>query len=287
MVADGMIEEYLADLARRGRGPHTLRGYRSDLRAILEQQGADRSLAPSSAARRRSAARGFALWARTRGIDIDSGVLDRAANATAPAGPGLESGASAAAPDPDAVRAALGAIPRQADRDHLLFRLPAQAGLRPGEVLGLRGDAFDEASGHLAVTGWGGRRRLVLVDDTEVCLRLVHWIRATDPGHGPLFLSPHGNSPLRYQSMAGRWARYTATAGVRVRLGGLRLFHAAELLAGGVPEWAVRERIGQPRGPLPASRGASADEEIRRWRARSLEAGQSAARARTSRRDAG
>jgi hypothetical protein len=81
----------------------------------------------------------------------------------------------------------------------------------------------------------------------------------------------------RYQSMAGRWARYTAAVGVRVRLGDLRRFHAAELIAGGVPEWVVRERLGQPRGPLPVPRQASADEEIRRWRARSLHASQPAA----------
>jgi hypothetical protein len=74
--------------------------------------------------------------------------------------------------------------------------------------------------------------------------------------------------PLRYQSVAERWARYQASAGVTVRLGDLRRFHAAELLAGGVPEWVVRQRLGQLSGPLPVPAGTDADDAIRAWRNR-------------------
>ncbi len=306
MKSNDLVERYLADLARQGRGPHTLRGYRTDLRAFVGQavemdsldlhglahyEESLGQLAPSSAARRRSAVRGFLRWAEAHGVGVDDDTLEMAEPAASQARraePSREVAAPVVAPDPEAVRAALGAVPLHADRDQLLFRLLAQVGLRPGEVLALRGDAFDEASGHLEVNGWGGSRRRVLVDETEVRLRLTHWIRATDPGNGPLFRGRGRTSPLRYQSIAERWTRYTAAVGVRVRLGDLRRFHAAQLIAGGVPEWAVRERLGQPRGPLPVSRQATADEEIRRWRARILEAARPAApEPRTSRRTVG
>ena len=75
-------------------------------------------------------------------------------------------------------------------------------------------------------------------------------------------------TPLRYQSIAERWARYQAAAGVKVRLGDLRRSHAAQLLTGGVPEWVVRQRLGQMHGPLPVPAGADADDAIRSWQAR-------------------
>jgi integrase len=306
MKSNDLVERYLADLARRGRGPHTLRGYRSDLRTFVGQavdiesfdlHGLARyeeslgQLAPSSAARRLSAVRGFLRWAEAHGVGVGDDALEIAEPAASQARwlePSREAAIPVMAPDPEAVRAALRAVPLHADRDQLLFRLLAQVGLRPGEVLALRGDAFDEASGHLEVSGWGGSRRRVLLDETEVRLRLTHWIRATDPGNGPLFRGRGRASPLRYQSVAQRWTHYTATVGVRIRLGDLRRFHAAQLIAGGVPEWAVRERLGQPRGPLPVPRQATSDEEIRRWRARILEADRpTVPQVRTSRRTAG
>lgn len=223
--------------------------------------------APASAARRRSAVRGFLRWAAGLGCDFGGARLGLAAapaQSTRSAAPGRPE-----APDALAVEAALELIPRQADRDQLAFKLLARVGLRPGELLGLTGTAFQASSGHLEVVGWGGRLRRVLVDDPEVKLRLIHWIRSTDPGSGPLLPGRHPGTPLRYQSLAARWARYTAAAGVP--LGGLRRSHAAQLLAGGVPEWAVRERLGQSRGLLPAPSHGSADEEIRRWRERGID----------------
>jgi integrase len=278
-----LVERYLAQLAQRGRGEHTLRAYRGDLGAFIRQaraedgridpaglvryQGSLARAAPASAARRRSAVRGFLRWAAEQGSDLSGAQLelsaapDRAASAREPE-----------APDARAVEAALALIPRQADRDQLAFKLLARVGLRPGELLGLTGTAFEASSGHLEVVGWGGRLRRVLVDDPEVKLRLIHWIRRTDPGSGPLLPGRDPGTPLRYQSLAARWVRYTAAAKVQVPLSALRRAHAAQLLAGGVPEWAVRERLGQPRGLLPAPSHGSADEEICRWRERSTDA---------------
>jgi hypothetical protein len=127
---------------------------------------------------------------------------------------------------------------------------------------------FDASTGHLAVRGWGGASRQVLIDDPELQLRFTHWIRATGRSAGPLFCAPGRSTPLRYQSALERWKRYTARAGAELALGELRLHHAARLLAGGVPEWAVRDRLGQASGPLPISPATSADEAIRAWRQR-------------------
>lgn len=280
-----LVERYLAQLLQRGRGEHTLRAYRGDLGAFIRQAGAEdgrvdpaglvryqgslAGAASASAARRRSAVRGFLRWAAEQGSDLSGAQLeltvaaDRSARSASVREP--------EAPDARAVEAALALIARQADRDQLAFKLLARVGLRPGELLGLTGTAFEASSGHLEVVGWGGRLRRVLVDDPEVKLRLIHWIRRTDPGRGPLLPGRDPGTPLRYQSLAARWVRYTAAAGVQVPLGALRRAHAAQLLAGGVPEWAVRERLGQPRGLLPAPSHGSADEEIRRWRQRSTD----------------
>ena len=61
-------------------------------------------------------------------------------------------------------------IPHYADRDQLVFGLHAHLGLRPSEVLALQVEDFEEASASLFVTGWGGRRRRVLVDNPDLLL---------------------------------------------------------------------------------------------------------------------
>lgn len=276
-IVTGMWEElagrYLAWLEDEGRRPHTVRGYRTDLAGLArwldDASGGPgvagwvdslESLAPATRARRLSAARGFLRWAASQGVEVPGGEVLEQRGGRAPRRP-------VAAPDPATVEAVLASIPLQADRDQLLFKLIALAGLRPGEALAVRAEDFDASTGHLAVRGWGGRSRRVLVDDPELALRLTHWLRATGWSTGPLFCGPGRSTPLRYQSLRERWERYTTRAGVELALGGLRLHHAAQLLAGGVPEWVVRDRLGQPTGPLPTPPAASADDAIRAWRA--------------------
>ncbi len=222
-------------------------------------------LAPATRARRLSAARGFLRWAASQGVEVvGADLLDQPAR--------RPSQRPVVAPDPATVDALLAAIPLQADRDQLLFKLIALAGLRPGEALAVRAEDYDASTGHLAVRGWGGRSRQVLIDDPELQLRLTHWVRATGRSTGPLFCTPSHSTPLRYQSVRERWERYTARAGVELGLTELRLHHAAELLAGGVPEWVVRDRLGQPTGPLPTRPATSADDAIRAWRQRQVAA---------------
>ncbi|MDA8285694.1 MAG: tyrosine-type recombinase/integrase [Actinomycetota bacterium] len=236
--------------------------------------GAPGELAPATQARRRSAIRGFLDWvaeaeAAPHGLSALLGATGRE--------PGVPPATGSA--DQDAVAAVLAAIPLQADRDQLLFGLMARAGLRPGEALALELGDFDEAAGVLRVRGWGGTARRVLVEDPQLGMRLVNWRRSAAGGSGPMFPSPAGVGPLRYASVLERWARYQHAAGVEVRLGDLRRAHAAALLAGGVPEWVVRARIGQPRGQLAGGGGdeAAAEQAMRDWRARTAETGASRA----------
>jgi integrase len=214
---------------------------------------------PASLARRRAAIRGWLGWLAEGGrpvgrVDtIPSAHVERSENT---------------APSPADVQAVLAQIPLQAERDQLFFGLLATLGLRPGEALGLSLEDFDDGEEALYVPGWGGRRRRVLVADATMLMRLVNWHRTSERGRGLMFLGARGG-PLRYQTMATRWKAYETAAGVSVPLGALRLGHALELLDAGVPEWAVRDRLGQQSGPLPRhSRGpAQADEVLRSWRA--------------------
>jgi integrase len=266
------VDEYVGESRARGLSRHTLRGYRADLirldvtlppepatlRAALD------GLAPATRARRASALRGWWTWARTAGHV--TGDLDLEPGPPPPSD-------RARAPEPATVRAVLDVIPRQADRDQLLFRLLAELGLRPGEALALRAEDVDTDAATLQVTGWGGRRRTVMVDDRTLNIRLRNWLWSTGIESGPLFRSPTGDGPLRYQSVAERWARYTAEAGVTLSLGDLRRAHSAELLAGGVPEWVVRDRIGQATGDLPGARPGDATAAITAWSAATRRAG--------------
>jgi integrase len=270
------LDAYLAALAAEGRRPHTLRGYRGDLRGLAEHledgpvdaatlRGWRASLegfATATQARRVSAARGFLRWASAHGVLVPDVAELKPSNAR----PSVVARGSS---EPWlAVEASLGAIPLQADLDQLLFKLLARAGLRPGEALALQIEDFDPAADRLHVVGWGGVAREVWIDDPELRLRLTHWIRATGRTSGPLFCAANRTTPLRYQSMLARWQRYADASGTRLRLGDLRSAHAAQLLDGGVPEWVVRERLGQPTGPLPMPAPTRADDEIHAWRER-------------------
>lgn len=279
-----LIHDYLSELSDRGRRAHTVRGYGTDLAGFVEHVKGDvgeldeqavRSfaaslarMAPATQARRRSAVCGFLRWLAARGRVADrlAGLLS--GHDEAHLTPQPTPGPVPSAPRASDIDAVLAVIPRQADRDQLLFGMLAKLGLRPGEVLALRVEDFDEPEQCLDVSGWAGSRRRVLVDDPEILMRLVNWKRALGREQGPMFSSSGQANPLRYQSVAQRWARYQAAAGVKVRLGDLRRSHAAQLLTGGVPEWVVRQRLGQMHGPLPVPAGADADDAIRSWQAR-------------------
>jgi integrase len=282
MRMDHALADYLEVLRGRGLSAHTIRAYRGDLhnlagavadigtsgdQAVLAEYAASLGQLPAATRRRRLAAvSGFLSWAAGRGLTTaelrPAPVAPRRYGAVSP-----DRSRPTAAPRPADVEAALRQIPRQADRDQLLFGLMARLGLRPGEAIALRIEDVDLDREVLTINGWGGRSRRVVIDDNEVLQRLRNCRRGAATGLGPLFPSPSGRGALRYQSMAERWAVFAADAGVRVTPGDLRRAHCAELLAGGVPEWVVRDQLGQATGPLPGAGGtaAAAEAVIRGW----------------------
>jgi integrase len=299
MHVQAAVDSYLAELQESGRGAHTLRGYRSDLTILIEcasRRGGHLDAdaiaaylawphggAPATRARRLSALRGLLrscgrLDLLTEAVEPASAKPDDAQNdvfaADAPAS--RPRAQRDRAPDRLDAEAVLAQIPRHADRDQLLFGLLARLGLRPGEALALRREDFDESAQCLHVPGWGGARRRVLVDDRPLLMRLVNLVRTSGATTGPLFTAAGRDTPLRYQSVQARWARYCTTAGVVVHLADLRRLHAEELLAGGVPESVVRDRLGQRTGPLtaaaPPPSPEAGDEAIRAWHARTTAA---------------
>lgn len=280
MRADQAVSVYLEKLRGAGRRQSTIRGYETDLRVLVriaaERGGEiDGELVseyiawPSAQAAATRARRLSAL----RGLLGSCGALD-----LLPADEGRErprAGKARRSHRRDLrseVDTVFAVIPHYADRDQLVFGLHAHLGLRPSEVLALQVEDFEEASASLFVTGWGGRRRRVLVDNPDLLLRLTNYVRFSALPSGPLFTARGRETPLRYQSIQHRWAQYCATAGVDVQLTDLRRAHVADLVAGGVPEPVIRERIGQSTGTLTGAFGSfsleDSDAQIRAWHAR-------------------
>ncbi|MFK3676502.1 tyrosine-type recombinase/integrase [Microbacterium sp. NPDC090218] len=280
MLVSEAVSSYLGELRRGGRRENTLRGYESDLRVLVEcaakrhgaldEQAVGEYLAWPTA---RSAATQARRLSVLRGLLRSCGRLDLlSAQHIAASTPATAPRSNAGRDLRGDIESVFAAIPRQADRDQLLFRLIARLGLRPGEALALQIEDFEEQSASLYVTGWGGRHRRVLVDDNETLLRLTNYVRFSTQRSGPLFSAPGHETPLRYQSAQHRWAQYCSAAGVSLQLSDLRRAHAADLLSGGVSEFVVRERLGQRTGPLGGAATslseAESDQELVAWHER-------------------
>jgi integrase/recombinase XerD len=269
------------------RSPHTLRAYRSDLESFVSwldgehmSVGVDgaaeylrtrRAEGVSTRERRACAIRQFLTWSTAQG-HLPLETLSRLKEVAGPARGSLPGSAVRARPRQlptrDAVVSALAAIPLQADRDQLIFGLLAHLGLRPGEVLALRLEDFDERSETLAVRG-AARARRVLVDDRQILMRLVSWRREHGSNEGLMFVSPNSARPMTYEGLRQRWQSYCKKASVTLTLGDLSLSHAAALIAAGVPESIVLHRLGRKRPLQPPElvSDADADAAVRAWRA--------------------
>lgn len=280
MNASEAVRSHLDHLRRAGRRASTLRGYESDLRVLVECAGRhDGTISKRVVDEYLSWPTAQAAATRARRLSALRGLLRSCSREDLlPADRDLERPRAREQRRPlhrdrrSEIDAVFAVIPLHADRDHLIFGLLAHLGLRPGEALALQVADFEEASASLTVTGWGGRRRRVLVDDRQVLLRLTNYVRSTAPQSGPLFSASGRETPLRYQSVQQRWAQYCSAAGVDVQLSELRRAHVADLVAGGVPELVIRERIGQAAGPLDRTPGSlsseKSDAEIRAWQER-------------------
>jgi integrase/recombinase XerC len=191
------LEEFLRHLAlERGRSPHTVRAYRSDLTGLLAgivdlrdldlpvlrrwlAAGHAAGAGRSTLARRAAAARTFTAWARrTGGITTDPGArlasprphsalpaVPTAAEATALLD---AAGSGAAEGEPVALR------------DLLVLELLYATGVRVAELCGLDIDDIDAGRRALRVVGKGDRERTVVYGvPAEAALR--RWLATGRP----------------------------------------------------------------------------------------------------------
>ncbi|MCA1678044.1 MAG: tyrosine-type recombinase/integrase [Actinobacteria bacterium] len=273
---------YLAELEHAGRSAHTLRAYRSELARLAAFHGGDvgeldvatlraflstrARLSAASRARTHTAIGSFLAWAYRHGhIDADPMARIERVRVPASAPRGLAAGQ---------VQKILAAIPRNQERDRLLFGLIASTGLRAGEALSLYVEDLDLTTDdeHLSVLGKGERRRTVLLDDPQLVSSLRRFLAHTGYRHGPLFRAQKNGrgGPLSSQSAQRRWATYCAAAGVTATLHQLRHTHATELVNDGVSLATIRKRLGhknlQTTLRYAEQTDATADAELRRWR---------------------
>jgi site-specific recombinase XerD len=277
-----LIAAFLTDLANADRSIHTQRAYATELRrlaafhagpittitpAILRTFLAQHShLKPASRARMQAALTRFFTWAEQHD-QIPTNPMTRIESVR------VETPAPRPRPRAD-VEAVLAAIPATNRRDHLLFRLLLELGLRVSEVLILAVEdvSLERDNERITVLGKGGKRRTLLLDDPKLVKRLTTYLQQTGYRHGLLFRAAkngHGG-PLRYQSVQERWARYCAAAGVVCTLHQLRHTHASELVTDGVSLATVRKRLGhaniQTTLRYAEQADATSDAEIRQWR---------------------
>jgi integrase/recombinase XerC/integrase/recombinase XerD len=171
-------------------------------------------LAPATQARKQAALAAFCAWCvRQELLDTDpTAHLDRM---TVP-------DREPRGVDPARVEAVLAAIPAGRLRDRVLFTLIATTRLRASEALGAYVEDLDltRDDEHLTVTGKGGRRRTVLLDDPAFLALLRRYLKVTGYRRGPLFRAAknHVGGPLRYATAEEAWTNYCVTAKERISL---------------------------------------------------------------------
>lgn len=181
-----LIAHFLVELQTMNRAPATIRTYATDLQhfvAFYPGPSADLTatvltqylatlvhLAPASRARKQAALASFCTWA-TRHTYLDRNPMLHVPRVR---------------PDPprryglarDQVETILAGIPKAQERDHLLFRLLLETGIRISEALSLQVEDLDlrRDDEHLRVRGKGARPA-----------RFSSMIRAWLPASGPTF----------------------------------------------------------------------------------------------------
>lgn len=282
--ADVVVDDFLADLARQGRAPNTIRAYRSDLGdfarfhpgplsevtagVLREYLATVADKAPATRARREASVAALLAWAYRAEL-IDADPMTRLERTHLPS--------SAPRPVPTAqVKAVLEAIPKAKDRDRLLFTLLYATGLRVGEALAIDVDDLELTPDDEQVTvlGKGGRRRTILLDDPALIASLRRYLKVRGYRHGPLFRAEknHVGGPLRYASVQELWTKYREKAQVKASIHQLRHAHATELVNAGVSLETIRRRLGHANAQTVLryadQRDATTDAEIRSWRRR-------------------
>ena len=276
------VENYLQDLQHANRSSHTLRVYKTDLRAFEEfYKGSLKgitaevlrdffaqfiNLSPATRARKQASVASFLNWAVRQDLIEASPLAKLTRVKVIPSPPRALARKQ--------VEKILKAIPRDELRDRLLFRLLFETGVRIGEALSLYIEDIDLTPDdeHLLISGKGGNRRTVLLDDSHVVMLLHHYLKKMGYKQGPLFRA-HKNyqgGAWRYQSAQARWMKYCDQAGVACTLHQLRHSHATELINDGVSLATIRKRLGHKRIQTTLRYAEQSDEvthaELRAWR---------------------
>ncbi len=279
---ESLAAVFIADLAHTNHSPQTLRAYAADLAQLCAFHqgpvnmvtaevlrvffGRHAHLRPATRARKQAAVARFLTWAEQQDL-LDSNPMrkiDRV-KLDPPQPRGIERGQ---------IERILKTIPAKCSRDQLFFRLLAETGLRVSEGLSLYVEDLDLSldNEHLTVTGKGGKRRTILLDDPHLVQQLRAYLKRTSYKHGPLFRAEKNGrgGSLRYQSMQERWDHYCVQAGVVCTLHQLRHSHATELINGGVSLPTIRKRLGHKNLQTTLRYAEQADEtadtEVRTWR---------------------
>jgi integrase/recombinase XerC len=264
---DRALSEFTEHLQlERGRSPHTVRAYRSDVAGLLTGLAALPDLdlarvrgwladahaagaARSTLARKAAAARTFTAWAHRRGLlPTDPGARVTAPQARPALPTVLDREQAAAVADAAAARA-------QPDdpvsvRDRLVVELLYATGIRVAELCGLDLDDVDEGRRALRVLGKGDRERTVVYGvPAERALRA--WCESGRPalataGSPPaLLLGARGG---RLDPRVARVAVHRAVAAVPgvpdIGPHGLRHAAATHMLDGGADLRYVQELLG-------------------------------------------
>lgn len=255
----------------RGRSPHTLRAYRSDVASLLDFAGIDEpsqvadidlpllrawlagyaraGAARSSLARRASAARAFTSWATARGLiaGADPGLrlgvprggrhLPEVLRASQMSGVLEDARAAGADDDPVALR------------DAAMLELLYASGIRVAELCGLDTDDLDFERRLVTVVGKGNKQRSVPfgIPAAEALQRWLQFGR-------PALLAPNSKAALFLGSRGGRIDprvvrrcvnRATATTtGAPLSPHALRHSGATHMVEGGADLRTVQEILG-------------------------------------------
>ena len=262
------VHDFLRALRlERGRSPHTVRAYGSDLRGLLHHaarqgvrdlpgldlallrawlgEGRQSGASRATLARRSAAARTFTAWAaRTGRLPADPGAA-LAAPKTLRTLPAVLRQDEAAR----LLEATSGDAPQDL-RDRAALELLYATGMRVGELCALDVDDLDPARRLLRVLGKGGKERAVPYGEPAeraVCA----WLESGRPA----WARPHSGSALLLGARGGRLDPRTARRVVHRRLAavpgapdlgphGLRHSAATHLLEGDADLRSVQELLG-------------------------------------------
>lgn len=266
-AVESAVERFARYLAlERGRSPHTVRAYRSDLAAMLAGIGglADLDLAHlrrrlgeahqagaarSTLARRAAAVRTFTAWAVRAGLLATDPGARLSSPPAKPALPEVVRADQAAAVLDAAVSGTAEEDP-EALRDLALLEILYATGIRVGEACGLDLDSVDDSQRTLRVLGKGNRERTV-VFGVPAARALDRWRAVGRPAlagpHSPpaLFLGVRGGriDPRVARTVVHR--AMTAVPGAPdIGPHGFRHAAATHLLHGGADLRYVQELLG-------------------------------------------